>query len=200
MKQININIYTYDELSEQAKDKAFSNWDGYYFWDSDNRKALKAFCEHYDIKCKNWEYDSYYYRFDIDVDYEETEQLTGKRLYSYINDLTYQIKPFKLYYKGGISGNTKFHYSKIFKEDTINLTGYCADHAFYLPIKAYLEKPDYKKTYKDLMEECVASYFEYCRDDHKHCTSQEYFAEECEANEWQFFVTGEMCNELELAS
>ena len=90
MRTIEVNLFKFDELSEQAKQVAISNYRNgitEIFWSSENRNSMEKFAEVFPIKVKDWQYDygGGYVRFVFDCDYEdEIENLSGQRLANYI--------------------------------------------------------------------------------------------------------------------
>lgn len=52
-----INTYKFTELSEEAKEKALSDYrqNGFeYAWQDENHNSLKAFCDLFGVKVKDW--------------------------------------------------------------------------------------------------------------------------------------------------
>lgn len=48
-----ITIYSYSELSEEAKATAYKAWEPDYAFDADNRRTLDAFCDAFGITVMN---------------------------------------------------------------------------------------------------------------------------------------------------
>ena len=62
MKTVQIDIFTFDELSEQAKEKAREWWRGDCYplaWSDESIGSIKTFCEHFGIRLKDWEIGPY---------------------------------------------------------------------------------------------------------------------------------------------
>lgn len=62
MKTITINVYSFDELSESAKQKARDKYrTGYheYSWLDEGIDSLKAFCSHFGITLTDWSVGAY---------------------------------------------------------------------------------------------------------------------------------------------
>ena len=56
MRTETINIYKFDELTDDAKDKAWEWWrDGIeYYWWNDAESSIKAFCDHFRVTIKDY--------------------------------------------------------------------------------------------------------------------------------------------------
>lgn len=61
MRTATVQIYTFDELSENAKDVARNWWrqDLEYFWMDDAMGSVRAFCDHFGVKIKDWSIGGY---------------------------------------------------------------------------------------------------------------------------------------------
>tara|TARA_R110000823_G_scaffold271003_1_gene390498 strand:- start:122 stop:604 length:483 start_codon:yes stop_codon:yes gene_type:complete len=63
MKTITINVYSFDELSDSAKDKARSDYRKHdvfgYIWWNESFNSLKAFCKHFNVEIKDYEVSTY---------------------------------------------------------------------------------------------------------------------------------------------
>lgn len=61
MKTRTIHIYSFAELSEEAKEKARNWWrNGFeYAWHDESLASVKAFCEHFGVKLKEWSIGAY---------------------------------------------------------------------------------------------------------------------------------------------
>lgn len=69
MKTVTINIYTFDELSEKAKDRAREWWRETmeFSWGEESLESIKTFCDHFDVTLKDWSVGPYcapYYSTD----------------------------------------------------------------------------------------------------------------------------------------
>jgi hypothetical protein len=69
MKTVELNIYSFDELSDAAKDKA-RQWYREtidFGWDSESIDSIKTFCNHYGVRLTNWSIGANCpYSYDID--------------------------------------------------------------------------------------------------------------------------------------
>lgn len=187
MRTIEIKAYTFDELSDDAKEKAFErflNTDREYFWMDENKHSIEKGLEHFNCSMGNrWEIDwssanQSYVPVVIDLQYsDEIAELSGVRLWKFINNgyMQYFCKYDKKY-KPLLDGNCPF-------------TGYCVDENFLDPIRNFMKKPT-NTTFKELMEECVYECLKAIEADYDHQNSMEFFKEECEANEYEFNENG----------
>ena len=57
METVQIEVFTFDELSEEAKEKAREWWrHGMDFaWSDESRGSIEAFCDHFGVRLKDWE-------------------------------------------------------------------------------------------------------------------------------------------------
>lgn len=216
MKQITINTYEITELSEKAKEKAYYKWlDGWdYFWSGDNEESLKKFAEIFPIKIRNWSYGGRGKGVDWTfTKRDEVEELSGWRLATYLWNNYGHIIYKKKYRNSFLRKNRIVHKmvrqeyrknkygeesywttvsSNLFRE-TYNcpLTGYYIDNSLFHPIWEFMNKPD-NTTFHDLLDNCLEQWVKDCAEDYEHCSSMEYFTEECESNGWQFDEKGRM--------
>ena len=82
MKQITINAYSFNELSDKAKDKArdyyYQNI-GYY-WGDEHLEGVKRFLELFNIRLVNWAYDEYRCDFMTDINDCKFQGFSKKRV------------------------------------------------------------------------------------------------------------------------
>lgn len=66
-KQMSVTVYSFDELSEAAKDKARQWWlDGMeYSWGEESRESIEAFCQYFGISLKSWCVDAWSYDYSL---------------------------------------------------------------------------------------------------------------------------------------
>lgn len=63
MRTETITIYSYPELSEEAKATAYKAWEPDYAFEADNRRTLEAFCTAFGIEVTEYVYNSYCHSF-----------------------------------------------------------------------------------------------------------------------------------------
>lgn len=201
MKTITINVFTYDELSEDAKERAYNSWlsgSRDYFWGEENRKTLEKFAEEINVNIDHWEYGGRGegVRWSSDWDYEDEKmELSGLRLLRYIQNNWSGFLYYGRYYSKtrATSEPGKYAYvsrkSKVLFSREPDLTGYCIDYSICSPIYDFIKKPD-NTTLKELINNCFYSWIEACNEDLEYTQSQEYFADEAEANNYEFDEDG----------
>lgn len=170
MKTLEITLYKFDELSEEAKQRAFGNWepDTSYVYD-DAHETVKKFHEVFGTKTghRSW--------LDVITDHIEDNimDLTGLRLRKYmINNFWNQIYKGKYYslwsekeqnphYRevgGAPWGKLKERYSRVMFDNCCPLTGVCYDDSLLSPIIELIDNYDTNKhesvTFEDLINEC----------------------------------------------
>ena len=61
MRSETITIYSFDELSDEAKDKARSKYreNCDFHWSDENKDSINAFCEHFGVKLTQWKVGPY---------------------------------------------------------------------------------------------------------------------------------------------
>lgn len=199
MKVITKTIYNIDELSESAKEKAYSNWQNIseYPWGNDNMATLTAFEKIFPVEISGWEYGYYkYIKFNMTCE-NEIENLSGVRLMKYIyNNYYNRITNGKCFGKVDNKYQYKQRLSNIIVDTCCALTGYCIDDYILNPIFDFLKSPSENITFRDLMEDCLESWLCACHADYEHYFSMENFIEECELNHYEFYNDGEIARRV----
>lgn len=193
MKTVNLNLYSFDELNENAQEKVISTWRDKddYFWGSGNSESLKAFCKIFNIKIKDYDYGYHNYvnsNFNLDLDILKFKNtLAYKYLWNnYKSDI---FKP-KYYYKNG-----KKRLSKIQLTNDCVLTGYYIDNEILAPIYAFLEKPD-NSTIESLLTDCLNNWLSACRKDYEYWASAESIREDILCNDYLFLANGQLASSV----
>jgi hypothetical protein len=87
MEVIEVEIYTFEELESEAKEKARAWYrDGLeYPWFSESIDSIRAFCKHFGVNLMDWEIMPTGYCLDCDLWYEFHDQFkrTGDAKYSF---------------------------------------------------------------------------------------------------------------------
>lgn len=213
MKTVKIKVYQFDELSEEAKEKAIEhyreqNYDsGYWFLDEANA-TLKKFCDLFNIDWSRFDYEEMYrseYSFNME---DQILELEGWRLATYIWN-NYRSDIFKGKYYGHLSGKypdgrriakSKAHpigkrhvkrYSKILLEASCPFTGVCYDDDILRPMYEFLDNPTaYRHDFKQLLDDCLHSLAHSVASEIEHHNSDEGITEEIRANEYEFEEDG----------
>lgn len=196
MRTIEITVYTIDELSEKAKERAYHKWleADWYPWEKENKKTLEEFCKIFPIKVTDWTYGGYKDYIEFEFLDDDIKDLAGLRLLRYIynNYFDYLYKG-KYYLKyDPTTGKYKGRRSKIILDNCCPLTGYYLDNVILEPIYNFLKKPKDYITFYDLMVKCLDAWVKECSKDYQYCTSMEYFIELSRINGWEYRENGEM--------
>jgi len=92
MRTIPVNLYTFDELSGKAKEKALQElyFAAEYPWHDENRDTLKAIEKAFKLERFDWGYDACHYSFSFEVPHDLKQGMGKKainRLFSiYLDD------------------------------------------------------------------------------------------------------------------
>lgn len=83
-KMIEIPVYTINELSEKAKEKAYYAWYSIAKYDySDNISTIESFCDLFGVRLIDWEVCSY--RYDYTVELPNQRNITKKQAIAMVN-------------------------------------------------------------------------------------------------------------------
>ena len=174
MRNKTITLYKFEELKDEAKAKAIegarnAGWYG-NDWGGKWRSTLDKAQEFLPFKAVDWSVNPYGHSFVRITVEEDAGDLRGVRAWKYLQAL-------------GIAYVLK---------DTCPFTGYCGDECFLDPLRAFLERPRLGLTLADLMQECADSWCKGWAEDIEYQDSDEYIAENLEANEYEFDVFGNL--------
>ena len=220
MKEITIKLYTFDELSDEAKKRAhetFLSTGDYWGASGDATATIKKVEELFCIKLSDWEIGSYNPRyptvtFENSRWYNDALDLKGNRARAYLwNNFGKVLLTGRYYSKWH---GTKYEHSRLFfnrvYDGTCPLTGVCFDCDALDPMAYFCfgvvwngEKrvpsgrslrADNAVTVKSVIQDCVYSMFKAFNADCEASESMDYFAELCEVNGWTFEEDGTMRN------
>lgn len=191
---VTYQLYPIQELSGKAQERAHNDWlcNGYYYgWSDENRNTLDRFCESFGVKCSRWNYDSCNYSYSFHTTQEDCiDELKGGRLATYlINHHWSDLCNPKSYWKNG-----KRRASRIFVDACCPITGYYIDECILAPIRQFLQAPSEEMTFERLMNKCLNSFFNGCKEDMESTQSMEYFIEESQNNDWEYLENGKQFN------
>lgn len=215
MKTIRIKIYKFDELSQDAKNKAIQDFreDGVSvdFIYSDAEKTVEAFNSLFGTSSgrDSW-LDVNANNFDDDV-----LNLKGFRLQKYIWNNYYNVLFKGKFYnaiadnkilihpcievhkydvsKGARCSSSNFYYSQIQKTNSCVLTGVCYDNDLLQPIYEFLQKRDFSNcstTFYDLLNECFYSLKKSIKNEIDYRNTDAAIIEDLEANDYDFLKDG----------
>lgn len=187
MHTVKIKLLKFHELDDDARMTAIDNYreenariesDS---WSSDVRASQNAFLALFDSNSSN---------FSVPPD---SEDLNGVRLATYIlNNYGDHLLHPKLYYKGAITGHTRFYKSKIQTTKDAVLTGVICDDYFTQGIWGFIKNPD-GQDFSTLLENCVISAWEKYNDDIDEAyNNDDRVAEQLEAQDFDFMENGEI--------
>jgi hypothetical protein len=197
MKTIEVNLYKFDELSIEAKEAAIEYYrenrlDCSHIYD-EARDTIEAFENHFPTNNK-WGTSM----FDCYAELNDgVEELRGLRLRTYIlNNYGYILDKGKYYGKlskkfkdGTPIPISKEHpagcrhikrYSKVFVDDSCNLTGVCYDDSMLQPIYnfIYFGFKNESISLLDVLDDCYKAIKEDIRSEEKYMNSDEYITEQ----------------------
>tara|TARA_R110000772_G_scaffold35637_4_gene85795 strand:+ start:17600 stop:18223 length:624 start_codon:yes stop_codon:yes gene_type:complete len=166
-----INVFTFDELSEQAQQNAINKVEVYtdYIY-QDAKNTVDKFCEEFNISTGSNSWLDYGNQRN-----ENSEELTGLRLRTYLLNNFYTVLFQGKYYgklvstfrDGSKIKKSKEHpaglrhalrHSKVFFVGrNCNLTGVCYDEDILSPIYNFIEKHNDTDSLEDIFSECFES-------------------------------------------
>lgn len=208
MRTKTVTVYSFNELSDKAKERAVNDYfsGGFeYPYATENSDTLNKFCELFGIKCKNFEYGYHnYINLNLDMVDDCILELKGVRLLKYLMN-NYYSDLFKPLYRKALKTDNKHvnhsrirvtelkngkilnsYYSAIEKSTDCVLTGYCIDNDILEPVYRFIKKPSNYTTFQDMLHECGETWLKACREDYEYCSSIEAIGEDFEANEYEF--------------
>jgi hypothetical protein len=195
MKTKIINIYSFNELSDEAKEHAIQEYrerNTDIFWADETIASLKGLFDNCNgIRLKNWSLGEYNSWIRVDFDREETEELSGKRAWAWIeNNLLCNIRIPENSLSINGTRRELAQYGKYYRSGMIKpcpFTGYCADDAYLDSLlKDIKEGCDLKTAFEGL----ATTYQKIINGEIEYQNSEEYIAEHMEANEYEFDEEG----------
>lgn len=197
MRTIERKIYRYDELSEQAKQVAIeSTRDSIADMrieteSAEYRNTLEMIERIFRVNIYDWGVDEYnsYFRFDfvgIDEDMENEPRLFLRYLNTNVlpcidNKKRYYSKTARASRKSRILCNNGYEYC---------LTGSWCDDAVDNALNNINQSVKNKFNAREFVGCILRGFFEQWRNDYEDTCSDEYIAEEIEANDYEFFEDG----------
>lgn len=216
MKTIEVKLYKFSELNEEAQQVAVAKnqENQHYFSQGENSASLKAFENMCNLRSTDYSYGGQTYatartgQIDDDI-----LQLKGKRLLSYVwNNYSeifsrkylnhgelreerrngyHRMRKTRTIESGPNAGKSSSSYYSNIQLDTLNcpFTGYYMDNEILFPMYQLWEKFDAEKTLEELLQECIKSWVDACENDYQHTMSEEYSREELESNGEENYYT-----------
>jgi len=186
MRVIKVNVYKFDELSKDVKEKVledFRNDEILYVWDKENQKTLETFKKHFDfVDIETWEYGFGNSFINFSIADDDISEMDGYKFYKYLKNNGYLT--IKELYKEG--------YKKL--DDNCCLTGYCVDIDILEPILKLMKKPSiYKNTTAfEIIRKCLNNWLKCCKDDLEYSYTDEAIEELIVSNDYEFTKEGEL--------
>jgi hypothetical protein len=208
METIEIELYNFSELDENAKKKALDNTDlsndiEFYWQDAEN--TLNAFQKIFPIEWNEIDYINGYSHLKY-IGEENHQYISGIRLLKLLeNNYLPYIKKGKyrstesslmhpcLVHKK-LSNGKIFHafYSRIFFEyDNYPLTGTCYDLYLLQPILDFRKNPKHSINFEELLKDCLTSLAKALQREYDYLASDEAKIEYLEDNDLQFLENGQ---------
>jgi hypothetical protein len=187
------DIYTYDELSEEAKEYAYEDY--CECCEPADRDTLNVLLNNFEslFPISITSMDIYDYDFEFEGKYGgEIYNLKGIRLLKYIYN-NYYDKLFrgKIYYY-----NKKHRQSKIIMTVIEGLFGGEYDDAVLKPIYDFLKKPEKDIDFYELLRKCLDKWNEIFNDIETDFYNEDNFRERARDRKWEFYEDGEIyCEE-----
>ena len=213
MKTVQINLYSFNELSNEAKETAINavrnRNDNNQFYFDEIIESVKKLADVFNLKFGREYTDIRTSHIDDNI-----LQLQGLRLHKYIVN-NYYNELFKAKYlkSGGVIDTKKpFHrmmkqrlieancpnkgkysisyYSNTAKDNSCVLTGVCYDNDILQPVYDFLARPDKTETFESLINS-IESAIQKCFDNTETwLNSDEFTIDEIEANDYEFTIDG----------
>lgn len=176
METVEIKVYSFDELPEEAKEKALLDYACAvpYFWGNDAIKSIQTLAEKFNSRL------SYY-----SIDWLEKHRSSWSfEVPHYMDDITEQEL------KEIIDSLGTFDKETLKGHGDCVLTGYCADEDAIDGLrKAYFQG---ERDIKELLMSAMDSLFDSCQSDYEYQLSEKGYSEHCETNGYRFTEDGEL--------
>jgi hypothetical protein len=195
-----VNVYTFEELSEEAKNNV-REWifqDG-YFWADEAYNSAKKFGEEFNVKVYEGNFNPYAsINYSIGQIDDHILNLSGTRLRTYLINNHYNVfferKPQGeyIYNRETKRGAYKRRSQVIWQETSCPFIGFCMDEDILQPMRKFIASPNKNTTFEDLISECMDAWIKSANNDCEGQESEEYLAEHCEANGYEFTENGKI--------
>jgi hypothetical protein len=209
MKTLELNLYDFSELSEEAQQVALENvdiTDNMQFYADDALETVKEFQRIFPIEYKEIDF-TYGKAYGKYVGEENHRNLYGIRLLkllenNYLPDLrkgkyrstesTTKHPCIKV--KKYANGNTfsAFHSRIFFEYDNYPLTGICYDYDILKPILDFRKNPQDSITFEELLQDCLISLAKALKREYDYLNSDEAKIQHLIDSDMQFLECGEI--------
>ena len=182
-----INVYSFSELSPQAQQRAIQHRQESEEWLGGDEclSSLKSFCERVGISLRNYQLgDRSNVKWSFDADsqfdwdrYHDATHMKGVRLWKWFqnNHWTFSAEEIREAAKGSCP-----------------LTGVWSDCPLFDAFARFLDKPDRRTTFEDLLQEAKSDFESVCDKEYEYCFSEEAARESLENSDDEFTEDGEV--------
>ena len=193
------NVYTFDELSNNAKENAIDSfrYNNNLVWQDEAINTIKAIATAMNCDVNYWSYDGICYSVEFtSKEFQDIEILEGKRAYAYIvNNYLMPNKSYKTYWKDRCihtdgRKNWKRKSNLFYSWDDCPFTGYIMDCCFIEAWKKWEKNFNNNSTVEDFIELVANSLAEDWTKDNEYQQTDEYIIEMIEANDYEFLENG----------
>lgn len=172
MRTCTVKLYKYEELTEDAQERArdAARGRGWYgdAWDGEWRDTMNKAADALDLTAVDWSVGFGSPTYARVSAHEDAAELVGVRAWKYLQK----------------------YVDAIGEEGACPFTGYCGDETFLDPLRAFLKRPDTTSTVQDIMDACATAWANGWLADMEYQTTDEYVAEDLAANEHEFTESG----------
>lgn len=190
MKEIVKTVYTYDELSEGAKERAIEEISAIPMWEdwSDEESSLRAVAEHIGAKLDYsvCAFTYSYVFFDVNLD-NDVDDLRGVRAYKWIwnNWIKYLFHPRTIFARM----SRKHRESKCSNYAGCAFTGYYMDDVLIVAWENFCKELNEQSSIEDFIEELESVACRWWQEDMEYRQSREYI-EELYVEGYDFYEDG----------
>lgn len=176
MKTKVINLYSFSELSEEAKERAIEHYrysERDYFFDDEIESIIKGL-DFFGFKTMDYSVDySSAARSSFSItntnEFDE-DNLIGVRLWKWLKNQKGSIIP---------AYGEKYKYKDVY-ESSCPFTGYYMDEVLLDTFRNFLKSPNSRKSLNDLIEEAIEACLYAIQQDYEYQNTDEYIKEELE--------------------
>jgi hypothetical protein len=174
MRTFEMTVYKFDELSDDAKERAHTESlasGNAWSWSDEWQDSLSAFCNIAPVNALRYDVDAGH--VDYEWSHEYANDISGVRAWVWLNNHGWR------------------EMAERNADGTYTLTGFCGDCSLFDVIAAYMRgDPRRVPDLEQVFYECLQSWCYAARADKEHSESAEAFAESCDANEYEFDESG----------
>lgn len=175
MRTMQIEVFTFDELSDRAKGRArdYFRRDDCWSWAGEWWDSAQAFSKIAPVDISEADYDRGHVSCRW-TDSDEVAELKGLRAWKWLHN------------------NGWFDWARRNKAGECTMTGFCGDCDFADPITEYECNPRRVPDLRQVFYEAAQSWVYAARSDMEHSYSDEVIDEMIECNEYEFTADGEL--------